>query len=226
SIANDNDTAASAAAGQAVNALFTMGYDQGAGLLPLSKAGNPYATAMVKLNDANPDATQSAADLKAMAEVGYAAIYGTASVSGLVASKAVAAIDTVSGFAANDIRNTGTATPLSATTRVRGAVDLYSLLLLNAVESQYGIKITPYQSANGATVLSSSNLAAVLANRVNATPGSSTIQELKEWMALLSNVGTALGGSIGPEYASTPLFTQFLAAGSAVHSRNACYPLA
>jgi hypothetical protein len=180
----------------------------------------------VKLNDASPDATQSAADLKTMAEVGYAAIYGTASVSGLVASKAVAAIDTVSGFAPNDIRNTGTATPLSATARVRGVVDLYAVLLLNAVESQYGIKITPYQSATGSIVLSSANFPAVLANRVNATPASPTVLELKEWMALLSNVGTALGGSIGPEYASTPIFTQFPAAGTAVQTRNASYPLA
>jgi hypothetical protein len=143
-----------------------------------------------------------------------------------VASKAVAAIGTVSGFGPSDIRNTGTATPLSTTTRVRGAVDLYAILLLNAVESQYGIKITPYQSASGSTVLSSSNFAAVLANRVNATPASPTIQEMKEWMALLSNVGTALGGSIGPEYASTPIFTQFPIAGSAVQTRNASYPLA
>ncbi len=226
SIANAKASGGSAAAGQAVGALFNMGYDQGAGLLALSKAGNPYAVAMVKLNDANPDATQSAADLKALAEVGQAAIYGTGSVSALVASKAVAAIDTVSGFAPSDIRNTGTATPLSATTRVRGAVDLYAVLLLNAVESQYGIKITPYQSPSGSTALSSSNFPAVLANRVNTTPASSTVQELKEWMALLSNVGSALGGSIGPEYASTPIFTQFPAAGSAVQVRNASYPLA
>ena len=226
SIANEKAAGGSAAAGQAVGAMFNMGYDQGAGLLALSKAGNPYATAMVKLNDASPDATQTAADLKTLGEVGAAAIYGTGQVSALVAAKAVAAIDTVSGFASNDIRNTGTVTPLSATTRVRGAVDLYGILLLNAVESQYGIKITPYQSATGSTVLSSSNMAAVLANRVNATPASSTIQELKEWMALLSNVGTALGGSIGPEYASTPIFTQFTTAGSAVQVRNASYPLA
>jgi 2',3'-cyclic-nucleotide 2'-phosphodiesterase (5'-nucleotidase family) len=226
SIANEKAAGGSAAAGQAVGAMFNMGYDQGAGLLALSKAGNPYATAMVKLNDASPDATQTAADLKTLGEVGAAAIYGTGQVSALVAAKAVAAIDTVSGFASSDIRNTGTVTPLSATTRVRGAVDLYGILLLNAVESQYGIKITPYQSATGSTVLSSSNMAAVLANRVNATPASSTIQELKEWMALLSNVGTALGGSIGPEYASTPIFTQFTTAGSAVQVRNASYPLA
>jgi 2',3'-cyclic-nucleotide 2'-phosphodiesterase (5'-nucleotidase family) len=226
SIANEKSAGGSAAAGQALGAMFNMGYDQGAGVLALSKSGNPYAVAMVNLNDTSPDATQSAADLKALAEVGYAAIYGTGSVSALVASKAVAAIDTVSGFASNDIRNTGTATPLSATTRVRGAVDLYAVLLLNAVESQYGVKITPYQTATGSVVLSSANLPAILANRINATPASSSVLELKEWMALLSNVGSALGGSIGPEYASTPLFTQFPAAGSAVQVRNASYPLA
>jgi len=225
-IANEKAAGGSAAAGQALGALFNMGYDQGAGLLALSKGGNPYATAMVRLNDASPDATQSAADLKTLGEVATAALYGSGPVSALVASKAVAAIDTVSGFAPSDIRSTGTATPLSAATRVRGAVDLYAVLLLNAVESQYGIKITPYQSPAGSTVLSSSNFAAVLANRINATPASSTIQELKEWMALLLDVGSVLGGSIGPEYASTPLFTQFPTAGSAVQVRNASYPLA
>lgn len=226
SIANDKAAGGSAAAGQALGAMFNMGYDQGAGLVALSKSGNPYATAMVTLNDASPDATQSAADLKALAEVGYAAIYGPGSVSALVASKAVAAIDTVSGFAPGDLRSNGAATPLSTTTRVHGAVDLYAVLLLNAVESQYGIKITPYQAASGSTVLSSSNFAAVLANRISATPVSSTLVELKEWMALLMDAGSLLGGSIGPEYASTPNFTQFPAAGSAVQIRNASYPLA
>lgn len=224
-ITNGKAAGGSAAAAQAAGAMFNLGYDQGASLQNLSKAGNPYATAMVKLNDASPDATQTAANMKALGEVGAAAIYGSGPVAALVASKAVAAIDTVSGFASSDIKNTGSATPLSATTRVRGAVDLYAVLLLNAVESQYGIKITPYQSATGSTTLSSANMAAVMGNRINLTPAAPTVQELKEWMALLSNVGTALGGTIGPEYASTPLFTQFPAAGAAVTTRNASYPL-
>jgi hypothetical protein len=52
------------------------------------------------------------------------------------------------------------------------------------------------------------------------------VQELKEWMALLSNVGTGLGGTIGPEYKSTTNFTEFSTFGSAVQTRNASYPLA
>lgn len=226
SITNDKAAGGSVPAAQALGAMFYVSSELGGALGVLSRSGNPYATAMLKLNDANPDAAQSAANLKALGDVGAAALLGSAQVSALVATKAVAAIDTLSGFAASDLRNTGPAVPLSATTRVRGAVDLYAVLLLNAVESQYGIKITPYQSVNGTTVLSSSNLAAVLANRINASPASSTVQELKEWMALLSYAGTALGGTIGSEYASTPIFTQFPTAGSAVQVRNASYPLA
>ena len=45
-------------------------------------------------------------------------------------------------------------------------------------------------------------------------------------MALLSNVATSLSGVIGPEYASTPNFTEFPSAGAAVQTRNSAYPLA
>ena len=45
-------------------------------------------------------------------------------------------------------------------------------------------------------------------------------------MALLANVGGALGGAIGPEYASTTNFAQFPTFGAAVKTRNASYPLA
>ena len=226
SIANEKAAAGSAAASQAAGAMFNMGYDQGAGLKAASGAGNPYATAMLKLNDSAPDATQTAANLKALGDVGAAAIYGTSAVSALVAAKAVDAIDTVSGFASTDLKNTGQATALTGTTRLRVVADLYAVLLLNAVESQYGIKITPYKAATGTTTLSSADYPTLLGNRINLTPSASTVQELKEWMALLQNVGSALGGSIGPEYASTALFTQFQSAGSAVQTRNSTYPLA
>jgi len=181
---------------------------------------------MVKLNNAAPDATQTAANLVAMANVGMAAIYGTSTVSALVVSKAVDAIATVSAFAPTDTKNTGQTTDLTGTGRVRVAVDLYAVLLLNAVQSQYGIAVTPYQAATGPTVLSPADFPTLLANRIDAAPATPGVQELKGWMALLQNAGTTLGGSIGTEYASTPLFTQFGSFGSAVQTRNASYPLA
>ena len=224
SITNEKASAGSQKAQQALNAMFTMGLDHGAALIGVSQTGNPYAVAMVKLNDANPDAAQSAADLQAMGDVAGQAIYGTAAVSALVASKAVAAIDTIYGYAPADLNNTGTSTALTGSSRVRGAADLYAILLLNAVEAQYGIKITPYQSATGSIVLSPANMQVVLANRVSTTP--TAISEVKEWMALLGNVGFNRGGVIGPDYASSPLFTQFPSSGPAVLNRNASYPLA
>jgi hypothetical protein len=215
----------SAAALQALLALFNQGMDQGTALMAANTAGNPYAVAMVKLNDTNPDAAQITANLHAIGDVAGAAIYGTAPVTALVVSKAVAAIDTISGFASTDITNTGQPTDLTGTTRIRASVDLYAILLINAVQSQFGVAITPYQAATGATVLSSADFPTLLANRIDAAPSTAGIQELKEWMALLSNVGSGLGGSIGPDYASTPIFTQFSSFGSAVQTRNATYPL-
>jgi hypothetical protein len=215
----------SAAALQALLALVNLGMDQGTALLAASGAGNPYAAAMVKLNDPNPDAGQTTANLRAIGDVGGAAIYGTAAVTALVVSRAVAAIDTVSGFAATDTKNIGMPTDLTGTTRIRTAVDLYAVLLINAVQSQFGVAITPYQAATGSTVLSPADFPTLLANRIDAAPATPGVQELKEWMALLSNVGSGLAGSIGPDYASTPIFTQFGSFGSAVQTRNATYPL-
>jgi 2',3'-cyclic-nucleotide 2'-phosphodiesterase (5'-nucleotidase family) len=215
----------SAAALQALFALFNLGMDQGTALLAARAAGNPYAAAMVKLNDANPDSGQITANLHAIGDVASAAIYGTTPVTTLVVSKAVAAIDTVAGFAATDTTNTGQPTDLTGTTRIRTAVDLYAVLLINAVQSQFGIAIKPYQAATGSTVLSPADFPTLLANRIDLAPASAGVQELKEWMALLSNVGSGLAGSIGPEYASTPIFTQFGSFGSAVQTRNSTYPL-
>ncbi|MDQ6801237.1 MAG: metallophosphoesterase [Acidobacteriota bacterium] len=215
----------SAAALQALLAFFNLGMDQGTALQAARAAGNPYAAAMVKLNDANPDSAQITANLHAIGEVGGAAIVGTTAVNALVVSKAVDAIDTVAAFAATDTTNTGQTTNLSGSTRIRTSVDLYAVLLINAVQSQYGVAITPYQAATGTTVLSSADFPTLLANRIDAAPATAGVQELKEWMALLSNVGSALGGSIGPDYASTPIFTQFGSFGSAVQTRNATYPL-
>ena len=52
------------------------------------------------------------------------------------------------------------------------------------------------------------------------------MQELKEWMALLSYVATGLGGSINSDYASTTNFAQFGSFGVAVRTRDANYPIA
>jgi 2',3'-cyclic-nucleotide 2'-phosphodiesterase (5'-nucleotidase family) len=220
--ANSGSTAALTALG----ALSTLGSDSGAALIAAYAGGNPYAAAMVGLNDGAPSNAQIAANLAALGQVAVAASNGTAAVSSLVVSKAVAAIDTVSGFAPSDVANVGVATVLSGSSRVRVAVDLYAVLLLGAVQAQFGVAITPYQSASGTVVLSGANMAAILENRIDAAPATGGVQELKEWMALLSYVGTGLGGAIGTEYASTANFTQFGNFGAAVTVRNSSYPLA
>ncbi len=185
---------------------------------------------MVSLNDVNPDAGQIGANLGALGQVAGAAAAdsaaGTNTLSALIVSKAVAAIDTVSGFAPSDTENIGPATPLSDTVRVRMAVDLYAVLLLGAVQAQFGVTITPYASATGTTVLSGADIPGLLANRIDAAPGTPNIQELKEWMALLSYVGTGLGGSIPHGYDSNSNFTKFIHFGPAVRTRNVSYPLA
>jgi 2',3'-cyclic-nucleotide 2'-phosphodiesterase (5'-nucleotidase family) len=215
----------SALAAQALAALARLGSDGGASLLAAA-ATNPYAGAMVRLNDAAP----SAANLGALGQVAAAAAADSAqhtkSVSALIVSKAVAAVATVSGFSPADAANVGAAAPLDGTARVRVAVDLFAVLLLGAVESQFGVAITPFQSATGPATLSSADLPGILANRIDASPATAGVQELKEWMALLSYLETGLNGTVSPAYASTPDFTQFATFGPAVQIRNATYPLA
>ncbi|HEY4640731.1 MAG TPA: metallophosphoesterase [Thermoanaerobaculia bacterium] len=216
----------STAAAQTLSAVLSLSSDHGAALIAAANSGNPYAGAIVKLNDANPDATQINTNLNVFGEVISTSLFGTAAVSALVLSKAVAAIDTVSGFAVTDANNTGTSTILSTTNRIRVAVDLYALLLLNAVESQYGVKITAYQAATGTTTLSGSDFPTLLGNRIDASPATNGVQELKEWMTLLQNVGTGMHGAIGPEYLSTANFAEFPAFGNALKVRDDAYPLA
>jgi 2',3'-cyclic-nucleotide 2'-phosphodiesterase (5'-nucleotidase family) len=222
--------ASSAAAGQALSALSNLATDNGATLLSAYGSGNPYAAAMVQLNDSTPSTGQIAVNLSALGQVAAAAAAdrasGTATLSALVVSKAVAAIDTVSSFAPSDSANTGSATLVPGTGRVRVAADLYAVLLLGAVQSQFGVAITPYRSATGTDVLSGADIPGLLANRIDAAPASGGVQELKEWMALLSYLGAGLGGSITSEYASTADFAQFGSFGAAVQTRNASYPIA
>lgn len=145
--------------------------------------------------------------------------------SALIVSKAVAAIDTVSAFAPGDSTNTGPLTVLTGATRVRTAADLFAIVALGALQTQFGTTVTAYRSATGSTTLSISDPATLLSNRINAAPLSGTMQELKEWMALLSYVGAGLGGSIPSTYSSTTDFTQFGNFGAAVQTRKASYPI-
>ena len=206
-----------------------LGSDSGAALLGAYGGGNQYAAAMVKLNDTNPDGAQIAANLGVLGQVAAAAAAdsaaGTNTLSALIVSKAVAAIDTVSGFAANDGANTGSVTALPSSARARMVVDLSAILLLGAIKDQFGTDITAYASATGPAVLSGADLPGLLANRIDAAPASAGSQELKQWMALLSYLGTGLGGNITSEYFSTSNFAQFGSYGAAVQTRNA-YPIA
>lgn len=215
---------------QALQALSTLGTDGGAALLAAYMGGNPYAAAMVKLNDASPGPTQIGVNLGALGQVAAAAAAdsaaGTTTLDALIVGKALSSIDTVAGFAPNDSENTGTATPLTGAVRSRVAVDLYSVLLLNAVQAQFGTAITAYKSATGTDILSGADLPGIMANRIDAAPAAPGIQELKEWMALLLYLKQGLGGSITPSYTSTSNFTQFGSFGAAVQTRNASYPVA
>lgn len=220
--------AGSTEATQALTALSTLATDNGAALIAAFAAGNPYAGAMVKLNDSAPGGAQIAANLTALGHVAAAAAAdaaaGTTSLIQMISAKAVAAIDTVAGFTPGDAANLGAPAPLPAIGRVRFVVDLFTLLLMNGVGAQLGQNVTPYQSSTGTVTLSAANLSAVLENRVDAQPSVPGVQELKGWMALLFYIRSGLGGSIGPIYLSTSNFTQFGSFGPAVKNRNAAYP--
>ena len=214
----------------ALLSLSSLGHDGGVALLAAYGADNPYAGAMVKLNDASPSNAEISANLGVLGQVAAAAAAdaaaGTNSLSALVVSKAVAAIDTVSGFAPADNANTGPATDLSGTARVRMATDLFAILALDAVKAQFGVTIRVYKSAAGAATLSGADLAGILANRINAAPAIAGVQELKEWMALLSYLESGLKATVTSAYASTSDFTEFGSSGAAVQTRNASYPIA
>jgi 2',3'-cyclic-nucleotide 2'-phosphodiesterase (5'-nucleotidase family) len=222
-LASTKAASGSAPAAQAIGAVTTLAIDGGSALLGAAAAGNPYALALMNLNDVNATGLQVLTNLSTVGDVAIASLGGTSKVSALIVSKAVAAIDTISGFAPADAKNTGSTTDLTSG-RIRGVVDLYAVLLIGAVQSQFGVAITPYQAATGTTVLSSADMATLLGNRVDASPATAGVQELKEWTALLSNLA-ALGGTVGPDYASSPNFAEFPAAGPAVKNRNASYPL-
>jgi 2',3'-cyclic-nucleotide 2'-phosphodiesterase (5'-nucleotidase family) len=229
-VASQKAAAGSTSALGALGALSTLAKDSGAALLGAYGGGNPYAGAMVKLNDANPSNDQIVVNLGVLAQVAAAAAAdataGSNTLGALVVSKAIAAIGTVAGFAVSDGANTGPAIELPATARVRLATDLFAILALGVVQVQFGTTITTYKSATGPATLSGADIAGLLANRIDADPSTAGVQELKEWMTLLSYLGAGLKGTISSAYASTGDFAQFGGFGVAVQTRNANYPIA
>jgi hypothetical protein len=213
----------SAQALQALGALSNLDKDAGAAIFAAFLARNPYAVAMVTLNDWDSVIGHAHENVGTLWYVAGAASMGK--LDALVVSKAIAAIDNVSGFAPSDSTNTATVTLLTGSSRVRVAADLYAVLLLGAVEAQFGTAITAYKSATGSATLSSADMPGLMGNRINAAPLSGNMQELKEWMALLNYVGTGLKGSITSDYASTRNFAEFASFGAAVKTRNATYPI-
>jgi 2',3'-cyclic-nucleotide 2'-phosphodiesterase (5'-nucleotidase family) len=228
--------AGSAQAGAAMAGLAAMASDSGQSLLAAAAAGNPYAVAMVQLADASysassPDLANLPVLATVAADAAADAAQGSHSLDTLLVNAAIAAVSQVSSFAASDPTCVGSATALSGSARYRVAADLYCVFMMGAIQSQFGVTITPYAAATGTAVLSESDLAGAMANRINATPGAAALVELKEWEALLTFLTTAgssggLGGSIGVAYASTATFTDFTdssAFGTAVTTRNADY---
>ncbi|HSE13096.1 MAG TPA: metallophosphoesterase [Rudaea sp.] len=229
-VTSQKAAAGSALAAAALGALAQLAIDHGAALLAARAAGNPYATAMVNLNDSNPDSTQIAANLAALGQVGAAAAAdqanGTIQLVSLFIAKATAAVGTLNAFDTNDVENAGAASPWPDAQRVRFVLDLTTVGLLASAPARFGTTIATYRYPTGSETLSTANLPAVLASRIDADPSGSGVQELKGWMALLWYAQTVLEGEIGAEYASTANFAQFPAFGVAVKTRSASYPLA
>lgn len=224
-------TAGSSSALAAMGALSSLGTDSGAALLAAMQGGNPYAAAMVKLNDATPDQAMIGANLMALGQVAGAA--QTGALTGLIVNKAIATIDVVSAFAPTDVACKGGAGPLDGATRYRISGDLYSILMMGAAQTEFGITITPYKAGSGTAVLSPADMAGLLGNRIDLDPSAASpgVQEVKDWMALLFYLTLpvnqlGLGGQITADYASTALFSQFATFGAAVQTRSASYPIA
>jgi hypothetical protein len=107
------------------------------------------------------------------------------------------------------------------------------LLMIDAVQARFGIDAAVYQAARGGRKLDGTpdGLEAILANRINLS-GGGPFHEVKSWMAILLYLTTPpalgghfTGGRITAEYASSGDFRRFPAAGGAVRTRNAAYPL-
>lgn len=233
-VTSQKAAAGSTAAGAAMQALGTMGTDGGAAMMAAIGAGNAYATAMGKLNDA--DLSGAATNLQVLGQVAmYAqadAASGTKTLNALIVGKAIAAIDTVTGFAPTDPSCVGATTAITAP-RVRIAADLYAVLMMGAAQAEFGADIKAYAAGTGTTLLTAANMPGLLANRIDLDPATAGMQEVKEWMALLvymvtppAQGGHFTSGTITTEYSSTANFAQFGTFGAAVQVRNASYPIA
>lgn len=224
--------AGSGAALGAQQALGTLGADGGLALRQALLSGNPFAAAMINLNDPAPDGPQAAANLAVLAQVAGAAREAS-SLGALLLGKALEAVGEVAGFAPGDSACTGAATPLAEGVRHRLAASLYTLLMLDGVRARFGMAVTPYQGPTGSTALVPGDLSAALANRINLSPGGAPLAETKEWLALLlylttppASGGHFLQGRITAEYASTSDPGQAARWGPAVGVRAATYPAA
>jgi hypothetical protein len=211
---------------QALVALSSLGTDSGTALFTAAGGGNPYAAAMINLNDAAPSATNLQVLGQVAATAAADASTGAMNLNALIVGKAVAAIDTVYGFAPSDVTCTGGSAPLPATSRYRLSADLYAVLMMGAAEAQFGQGIIAYAGPTGTKTLSAADMPGLLVNRINASPTSEQVVELKEWMALLGYVGGLPSHTISSVYNSTADFSQFGTFGGAVQTRNASYPIA
>ncbi len=220
-LAGRRAAAGSVAAAQALAGVASLPSDQGAALQLAGAAGNPFAQALGVL----PGLGEVAA---AVADAGR----GGHRLETLLMARAKAAIGPVAAYLPGDPACTGTAVPLGPG-RVRVAMDLYAILMLDRGRTRFGACAAAYQGPAGAARLSGApeGRAALLDHRIALDPGGS-FQELKAWMALLRYLAAPAGqgghfeaGRITAEYASSPDFRQFPAAGAAVRRRNAAYPL-
>jgi hypothetical protein len=239
----------SAKAARALEAVAALAGDRGAALEALLAAGNPYAGALVRLADRDPDPARVAANREVLGQVAAATVReagspdpgrpvagipaGAPRLTALLMAKAMEAIGPVSAFAPDDPACTGPATPLGPG-RVRVVLDSYLVLMADRVQARLGTRAVLYQEAQGQARLSAASpegLGALLAHRVRLAPGEAG-RELKAWMAALLYLATPpdrgghfRDGRITGEYDSDPDFRRFAEAGAAVRVRNAAYPL-
>jgi 2',3'-cyclic-nucleotide 2'-phosphodiesterase (5'-nucleotidase family) len=237
--------AGSTAAAEAVRALKDARNDSGHALFALWQNGNVYANALAQLND--PDLVYRPFDPQAMGmvktnleTVGQVADTPTRGLIARMLQKGLAAVGQVYAFDPADLACTGTvagqATPPQAVdgrSRLRIAAGLEAILLLGSMQPQLGFSLTPYVGASGDAAITSA--ATAMPCRLNLTPTAGTVQECKEWLALLlylrrpaAQGGPFTNGAIGSDYASTGSFLDLGDAskfGPAVTYRNTSYPL-
>lgn len=227
--------AGSPQAGQALAALAAPPGARGPALRAALAAGNPYAGAMLRLGEARPEPARIQANLEVLEQVAAAgAGPDGGALAALLMGKARDAIGPLAGFDPGDPACTGPAAPLGPG-RIRVALDLYLVLMVDRIQALLGTRAALYQSAQGEAVLSPGSpegFQAILANRIGLDPGG-PFQELKAWMAVLLYLTTPPGrgghfqdGRITGEYAAPREPGRFAEAGAAVRVRNAAYPAA